>query len=262
MPSKPTKICAKAGCFNTTDFKFCDSCKNSGSVSIYQKPREKNAFYDTARWRKASEYFRQKNPWCVDCQKAGIDTLAEHVDHIIPITQGGEQLAESNLQSLCIPCHSRKTRVEMNAKVSDGMANSGKITIVCGPPGSGKSTYVKKRMKEEDIIVDMDLLYMALSNLPMYAKPDILLPYVLAARDAVIDKIAQKVAMPHAWIITSGAKASDRDRLKLQLKTNDVVVIEATINECLKNIGMDEKRSASVGLWEEIVRGWWSNYTK
>lgn len=45
------------------------------------------------------------------CQAPGCDALATEVDHITPLARGGTH-ARENLQSLCKPCHSRKTATE------------------------------------------------------------------------------------------------------------------------------------------------------
>ena len=48
------------------------------------------------------------NPLCVHCEAKGKTRKAEHIDHIIPLYQGGtDDLV--NLQGLCIPCHEAKT---------------------------------------------------------------------------------------------------------------------------------------------------------
>ena len=46
-------------------------------------------------------------PLCEECQRRGITTLAQVVDHIVPINRGGAKLDMANLQSLCYPCHNR-----------------------------------------------------------------------------------------------------------------------------------------------------------
>src|SRR5690606_38340289 len=59
-------------------------------------------------WQKVRARFIRQNPICVECGR-----LAEHVDHIVPISQGGARLDERNLQSLCRSCHSKKTAREI-----------------------------------------------------------------------------------------------------------------------------------------------------
>jgi 5-methylcytosine-specific restriction protein A len=62
-------------------------------------------------WRRASKAFLAVNPMCAECLRQGRDTLAVHVDHVVP-HRGDEVLfwEESNWQPLCRPCHSRKTQ--------------------------------------------------------------------------------------------------------------------------------------------------------
>lgn len=45
---------------------------------------------------------------CVACRAQGLVTVATEVDHIVPLSEGGGD-NESNLQSLCKPCHDAKS---------------------------------------------------------------------------------------------------------------------------------------------------------
>ena len=67
--------------------------------------------YDAA-WRKVRLVKLAEDPLCEQCKRKGLLKLAEEVDHIIPIADGGERLELNNLQSLCKSCHSRKTMAE------------------------------------------------------------------------------------------------------------------------------------------------------
>lgn len=51
------------------------------------------------------------NPLCVHCQRDGRVTAAVHLDHIVPLWQGGPD-TERNLQGLCVPCHAAKSADE------------------------------------------------------------------------------------------------------------------------------------------------------
>lgn len=55
-------------------------------------------------------------PLCEECQRRGITTLAQVVDHIVPINRGGAKLDMANLQSLCHPCHNRKSGIESHTR--------------------------------------------------------------------------------------------------------------------------------------------------
>jgi 5-methylcytosine-specific restriction protein A len=66
----------------------------------------------TNQWYKLRQWYIQANPLCAHCLAQGITQPAQDVDHIVPISQGGDNLDPDNLQSLCRPCHNRKTRAQ------------------------------------------------------------------------------------------------------------------------------------------------------
>jgi 5-methylcytosine-specific restriction protein A len=51
-------------------------------------------------------------PLCRHCAKKGLIVEASMVDHIVPLTAGGEKYDDDNLQSLCDRCHGVKTMAE------------------------------------------------------------------------------------------------------------------------------------------------------
>ena len=83
------------------------------------KPGENADFYNSAPWRKLRAVFRKRHPLCKHCEEKGVITPAYEVDHIKPISKGGERLAWSNLQSLCKRCHSVKTARERGERVRE-----------------------------------------------------------------------------------------------------------------------------------------------
>jgi 5-methylcytosine-specific restriction protein A len=67
------------------------------------RPRNtKRRPYD-ARWAAFGKRYLARHPECVACGMP-----ARHVDHIVSLESGGAKYLLSNLQALCIPCHSRK----------------------------------------------------------------------------------------------------------------------------------------------------------
>ncbi len=49
---------------------------------------------------------------CRECRHVSMDLV---VDHVVPLADGGADDA-SNLQSLCVPCHAKKTKREAQAR--------------------------------------------------------------------------------------------------------------------------------------------------
>ncbi len=67
-------------------------------------------------WRRFRATVIGSNPakWlrCADCKEYASDPSGIHLDHIIPLSQGGPRLDVDNLQPLCPSCHSSKTAKE------------------------------------------------------------------------------------------------------------------------------------------------------
>ena len=65
----------------------------------------------TARWKALRQEALRRDGWC--CVRCPERRRLE-VDHILPVKTHPElAFALSNLQCLCGPCHSRKTRIEI-----------------------------------------------------------------------------------------------------------------------------------------------------
>lgn len=134
------------------------------------------------------------------------------------------------------------------------------VTVVCGPPGSGKTTYVQGQRRWGDLVVDFDALMSALSGgLPWYDGPAALLPFVLSARAAVVERLMQSSELQNAWVIAGLPDAREREQLAAQLGAK-VIVLAVPAAECLRRIQKDERRSAALSAWREIVHRWWQDY--
>lgn len=72
------------------------------------------SFYHTPAWRKCRAAFIAAHPLCQceDCAKRLVPLPAQHVDHIIPIKDGGDPLSYENLQALNARCHNKKSAKE------------------------------------------------------------------------------------------------------------------------------------------------------
>jgi len=116
MATSAPRVCSKAGCHRLTATGRCalhpfaprertrrdtDYDKRRGSASARG--------YDS-RWKKLRARKINRNPLCEHCFERGEVTPATEVDHRIPIAEAPERRLDwDNLQSLCHPCHVRKT---------------------------------------------------------------------------------------------------------------------------------------------------------
>ena len=112
MPWKPKTPCRHPGCGKLTDSRYCDDHRRE---TERRRNAVKNKLYNR-QWERARRQFLLEHPLCVTCERNGIVTAANEVDHIVP--HRGDRVLfwdQSNLQSLCRSCHSRKTVLEDGA---------------------------------------------------------------------------------------------------------------------------------------------------
>lgn len=69
-------------------------------------------FYQSNEWRRVRAAVLRDVPLCAACGARGRLVAAKVVDHIQPIKSGGARFDRTNLQSLCVACHNRKTARE------------------------------------------------------------------------------------------------------------------------------------------------------
>lgn len=76
----------------------------------FSKYEDRQSFYRSDEWRKIRLIKLAQDPLCEDCKKKGELTPAVAVDHIVDLKDSPWLcLVLSNLRSLCVSCHSRKT---------------------------------------------------------------------------------------------------------------------------------------------------------
>ena len=135
------------------------------------------------------------------------------------------------------------------------------VTLVCGPPGAGKSSWVSERAGHGDLVWDHDLVAWALSGgrLERYDRPRQLLPFVMAARRGVFRELVSSPV--RGWVILSEPKATRRERIASQLGA-EIVVLDVDPNRCMRNILNDPNRGLrSMQLTQPLIDKWWKDYT-
>lgn len=115
MPHAPKKPCRNRGCSGRAERDgFCWPCW-AVRPQPERRPDTRPSSYERGydhKWRRIRAQFLRRHSVCVEC-----GAEANHVDHIIPLAQGGTH-QWNNLQPLCHSCHSRKT-----AKRDGGFGN-------------------------------------------------------------------------------------------------------------------------------------------
>lgn len=120
------------------------------------------------------------------------------------------------------------------------------VTLVTGPPASGKTTYVQTHAQPGDLVVDLDAIAQALGSPDTHDHPEQLKPFIFEARDAVIERIGRDASVARAWLIA--VNPTDRD---LALAT-DVVTLDVDAETC-KARAQEAGRPAR---WLDLIDQW------
>lgn len=133
------------------------------------------------------------------------------------------------------------------------------INIVCGCPGSGKTTYLRNHMQDGDLVVDVAWIYCALSGNQGTIKESKLLPYMMGMRNMLYDMIQQRNDVD-AWILAGAPIAEDRQALSNRFGV-DVMLINKTRQECIDQVRQDESRQEEQNFFLWLVDDWHDRYT-
>ena len=128
------------------------------------------------------------------------------------------------------------------------------VYLVYGSPCSGKSTWVHEVADKDDLILDIDLIWDALSTGGKYNKRNRLKANVFGVRDCVLDQIRTRKGMwRHAFVVGGYPLRTDRDRLCDMLKAQPIF-INTTKEDCMSRARNEE--------WQSYIQEWFDSYVE
>lgn len=154
-------------------------------------------------------------------------------------------LNEDNIMLVHHKCHN-----QLHARF--GYEGPQKIYIVYGSPCAGKSTWVKESAGKDDLIVDVDKIWEAITINDKFNKSKRLLRNVLGVRDCIIDQILiREGKWKNAYIIGGYPLSTERKRLADKLNA-ELVFIDESKETC--------KSRALNSEWVKLIDDWFDMY--
>ena len=189
----------------------------------------------------------QRGLRCEECGKLVTNPsklIGDHVQELTPENVHNPLVAlnPNNVRLICADCHNKKhKRFGYNSK---------DVYIIYGPPCSGKTLLVNQMHQRGDIIVDMDVLYQAISGCSLYDKPDNIKAAVFRARDALLDVVKTRYGQwCNAFIVGGYPHKAQREALARKLGAH-LVYCEATREECLARAA---ERGVHENDWKRFI---------
>lgn len=130
------------------------------------------------------------------------------------------------------------------------------IYLIYGPPGAGKADYLEKAVGKDDLILDLDNLYCAITNRARYDHNKRVSNNVFGLRDCLLDMIKTRTGKwKNAYIVGGYPLANERERLCDQLGA-EPIYLQSTKEECLLNV------MERAGDQKKYIEQWFSMYTE
>lgn len=220
-------------------------------------------WYGSKRWKETRLRHLTSEPLCCFCLEVGKITAATVCDHVGRHRGDPEKFWNGPFQSLCKPHHDgTKQQIEVRGYSGDvgddgwpsddrhpanrwhgkqplsyevserGMPSDLKpsaipLTILCGPPGAGKSTYVRERIGPNDILIDLDAIQQELSGRAEHQTGSDFLVPALETRNRRLHALAHNTMHDRAWFIVPAPDPRERitwgKRLGAEVMTLDTL---------------------------------------
>lgn len=217
-------------------------------------------FYNNRAWTTfRMMLIAERGPICSRCHRIisrSIDIIGHHTTELTPenVHDYSVSLNPEKVDLVCRDCHDKEHK-------RFGYENHDRtVYLVYGPPLSGKTTFVQQNKGHQDIVVDRNELFSAITGLPDYDKPDALLPLVRGVEKQLLDNIRTRFGKWHnAWIVGGYADKHQRDKLVEDLGA-ELVYCEATQADCLARLRTDERLRYRQGEYDGYIRRWFERY--
>lgn len=198
-----------------------------------------SSFYKSKEWEQFREYVihkRTADDGFIYDEVTGKPILKKYdiiLHHKIVLTEQNVNDASISLNEDNIMIVSHKTHNMLHERF--GFQGTRHIYLVYGSPCSGKTTYVEDTAGKDDLILDVDKIYQAISINPSHIKSKCLSSNVFQIRDLILDMIKTRNGKwKNAYVVGGYPYQNERERLINSLGAEEIF-IDTSIDKCLEN---------------------------
>lgn len=218
-------------------------------------------FYQSKQWQKLLSVIKMErvnDDGQLICEKCGKPIVNKYDcigHHTVFLTE--ENVNDSNIslnpeliQLVHHRCHN---------KIHDKLGYTKReIFLVYGSPLSGKSTYINSVAEPGDLIVDIDLLWSAVSGQPLHVKPPRLNAVVFGLRNHLMDMVKYRLGKwNNCYIIGGFPLISERERICKEYGAREVFIDTDRLT-CLKRL---EESDRDQEEYKKYIEDWWRKFS-
>lgn len=244
--------------------------RTTARTRLRPPPKQVDSHYTTPEHRAWSKAVIARAGGC--CQMCGRSGARLYADHIVELQDGGAPFDMGNGQAICGSCHSTKSAAERRHRAigPDVAAHSHPdwlrpslvpLTVVCGPPASGKSRYVAEHAGPRDLVIDLDLIAVRLSGQPIHDWDRSWLSAAIRERNDMLGSLSDgRCRRAAAWLIVGEPSSRWRQWWADKLRPVRIVVLETPDEVCcarLSDRSGERKQHQSAAVYR-----WWADYER
>jgi len=193
---------------------------------------------------------------CAYCGKPllkDFETIAHHIEEITAANLNNPEITlnPSNIDLVHLKCHN-----EIHGRFA---YKTSKVYLIHGAPLAGKTTFVQSVKSRGDLVVDIDLIWQAVTGGELYDKPNALINNVFAIYGELLNHVKMRLGnWQTAYIITAEPRKAKRERIVAETNA-EAIYIPADRDECLRRLENDSARTNVCDLWAGYINNYFDN---
>lgn len=221
-------------------------------------------FYNCKEWKTLKQILMQERTnengelICEYCGKPMLHTYDCIPHHYkIPLTlenvnDPNVSLNKDNLMLVHFKCHN-----ELEKRFC---SFERKVFLVVGAPCSGKSSFVKNNATKDDLILDFDNIWEAISVNKRYDKSKRIKPIAFALRECLLEQIKMRSgSWVNCYVISTEPYVMNRKMLSDRIRADETIFMDTKREECIKRL-MDEPQGRNIEEYTGFINNYYDNF--